>query len=205
MNRYDIIYADPPWKYGSGGARSGQYASLDYPSMTLDDLKALPVASWANDNAALFMWVTGSFISEALELGRTWGFRFIRVDKVWVKQASAGGRHGVVDPWGMTDCEYLLLFVRGKMCSHQVERNQFVSAPLSYPGKHSAKPHEFREMIERRFGDTIDQRPIKRLEMFAREASAGWDVWGNEAPGCVDLPLGANDNWPAQFAAKGKG
>lgn len=193
---FDVILADPPWMYSSRGARSGQFAELDYPVMTIQDIADLPVSSWANKDAALFMWVTGSFIADALFVGARWGFNFTRVDKVWVKQTAKGGRHGVVGPWGMTDAEYLLLFTRGKICSKQVQRNQFVVEPAAYPGIHSRKPAVFRQMIENRFPDDF-----KRLELFSREQVPGWTVVGNAIDGkdIREVLLGppANDNQQA--------
>lgn len=179
---YTVIYADPPWKYGSRGARSGRYGELDYSSMPMEELCALPVARLAAPNAALFMWVTGAFMMDAGRVGQAWGFKYIRVDKTWTKVTNKGGRHGVVGPWGMTDVEYLLLFTRGSICSRQEERNQFVAYSAAYTGKHSEKPSLFREQIERRFA-----RDVLRLELFARHKYPGWDVWGNEVPCDVGL------------------
>lgn len=195
---YDVLYIDPPWSYGSGGARSGEFAELDYPTMSVADLAALPIQPWCNKDCAMFMWVTGSFLTEALTIGEAWGFKFVRVDKVWVKKTSKGGRHAVVGPWGMTDAEFILLFVRGKMCGKQTQRNQFVVEVATYPGVHSRKPHIFRQMIEDRFGD------VKRLELFSRENVPGWTVIGNDIDGrdIRDVLAGAaNDNRPAEDAS----
>lgn len=197
---YDVLLIDPPWNYGSGGVRSGEFAELDYPTLTLDDLKALPVQQWCNPDCAMFMWVTGAFLTEALEIGKAWGFKFVRVDKVWVKKTAKGGRHGVVGPWGMTDAEFILLFVRGKMCSKQVQRNQFVVEAATYPGIHSRKPAIFRQMIEDRF-----PADMKRLELFSREQVTGWTVIGNDIDGRdirdVLAIFPANDNQPASGTA----
>lgn len=175
---FDVILADPPWQYGSRGARSGKFAELDYPTMTIEEIANLPVSKWAAKDAALFMWVTGSFLEDALTVGKSWGFNFTRVDKTWVKQTSKGGRHGVVGPWGMTDVEYLLLFTRGKICGKQAQRNQFVAQLAEYPGVHSRKPAIFRNMIEQRF-----HQDVKRLELFSREQVPGWTVIGNAIDG----------------------
>ena len=145
--KYQIIYADPPWHYGSKGIRGGKCGLLDYPTMRTPEICAMPVRDIAADNAALFMWTTGSFIPDALQIGEAWGFKFVRLDKTWIKVRSSGGHHGVPGPWGMTDCEHLFLFVRGSMCRNQVERNQRTSQVVEYPGKHSQKPAIFREQI----------------------------------------------------------
>nr|WP_186378526.1 MT-A70 family methyltransferase [Yersinia rochesterensis] len=177
---YDVIYADPPWQYGSKPNRG---VLLDYPTMPVSELCAMQVKSIASPNSALFMWVTGAMISEALIVGAAWGFKFIRIDKVWEKKKHTGSRHGVVGPWGMNDAEFLLLFTRGKVCGNQTERNQYTVYEEKYTGIHSGKPHFFREQIERRF------KNARRIELFARTSSTGWDVWGNQAPNATKLLL----------------
>jgi DNA (cytosine-5)-methyltransferase 1 len=171
---YDVIYADPPWQYGSRGPRSGQFAELDYETMTTDEIAALPVEQIAARDAALFLWFTGSFMPDALQVCEAWGFRFVRIDKVWAKTTAKGNRHAAVGPWGMSDCEFLLLGTRGRMCSRQAQRNQYVLCEEPYPGKHSEKPGVFRFGIEERFPDA------PRLELFARKRVPSWDAWGNE-------------------------
>ena len=178
---YQVIYADPPWQYGSGGARGGKFGALDYPTMATADICALPVSLIADDDAALFLWFTGSFMAESLTVATAWGFTPIRIDKVWAKKKPSGKPHGVVGPWGMSDAEFLLLAGRGSMCGEQAERGQYTMTEAVYPGRHSAKPEIFRQLIERRFPDA------RRVELFARQPAPGWDRWGNEVECSVQL------------------
>lgn len=183
--KYDIIYADPPWKYGSRGVRSGMYGKLDYSAMTTEEICALPVAGIAKDNCALFMWVTGSFMPDALQVGHAWGFSHVRIDTVWAKKKLSGKPHGVVGPWGMSDAEFIVLFVKGSMCSNQVgKRNQYVITAEEYPGTHSEKPKIFRDRIRSRFPESYD-----RIELFSRETNEGWHVWGNEVQSDISIGL----------------
>lgn len=184
--KYDIIYADPPWQYSSGGARGGKFDKLDYPTMSIKELKQLPVANISADDCALFMWVTSPFLAESVEIAKAWGFKYIRVDKVWSKKTTSGKPHAVCGPWGMTDVEFILLFTKGKICSKQrgVRNNLTLGEVVEavYPGKHSRKPDIFRNDILRRFPLTLN-----RLEMFAREKPLGWDVFGNEVSDSVEI------------------
>lgn len=174
--KYQVIYADPGWAYGSRGARGGWMGELDYTTSTIGALKELPVNGLAPKDAVLFMWTTASFMDQAILLGQAWGFRFIRVDKVWAKTKKSGKVHGVPGPWGFTDAEFIILFARGKMCSHQAVKNQkTVVWEEPYPGTHSEKPDCFRDMIKERFPD------MKKIEMFSRTISDGWDSWGDQA------------------------
>lgn len=188
--QFPLIYADPPWRYGSRGARGGWMGELDYQTMTIRDLMALPVADLAPKDGLLLMWTTGSFMMDAGDLGKAWGYPFVRVDRVWAKVKESGKPHGVPGPWGFTDAEFLLLFVRGKMHKSQAISNQRTMAwEQPYPGTHSAKPNSFRDDISTRFPG------LRSLELFSRNSAPGWESWGNEAPGGLDLfepadPLG---------------
>jgi len=183
MKKYSVIYADPPWKYGSKGPRSGKFAELDYSDMTIGDLCSMDVQSISEKDCSLHMWVTGSFIEDAMKVGKAWGFKFVRVDKVWNKKKASGKPHAPCGPWGMSDCEFILLFVKGSMCSKQKgKRNQYVGTDEEYTGKHSEKPSRFRDQIESRYIDGLN-----KLEMFARYPVAGWDVFGDEAPDTIKI------------------
>lgn len=184
--KYNVIYADPPWHFSSRGARSGRYGDLPYGDMKLKDLKAMRVADIAADDCALHMWAVGSMMEEAFALGRAWGFRPIRVDKVWCKKTCHGNKHAVVAPYGMNDVEFIILFGKGKICSEQEERNQYTTqyVDCEYPGEHSRKPDHFRQLIDARW-----PKEWPRIELFCRQAPEGWDTWGNEAPNGLDLAL----------------
>lgn len=174
-NTYNIIYADPPWRYGSKGCRSGQYGKLDYNDMTTGDIAGLPVSNLAADNSVLLMWFTGSFVHDAIIVCAAWGFNVVRIDTVWNKKTNRGKPHGVPGPWGMSDCEFILLGTKGKACGLQLgKRNMYTGQDVEYPGVHSRKPEHFYELIESRF------QPLPKIELFARQHRKGWDCWGNE-------------------------
>lgn len=174
--RFDIIYADPPWDYkgqlqhaGAGSSDTGG-AQRHYPTATLDDLKRLDVPSIAAENALLFMWATNPHLDQAIDLGKTWGFSWATVAFVWDKMRVNPGFYT------MSQCELCLVFKRGRIPTPRGARNvrQLVSAKR---GPHSAKPSEVRRRIEAMFPD------LRRIELFARTQAAGWDVWGLEANG----------------------
>ena len=172
--RFDIIYADPPWDYkgqlqhaGAGSSDTGG-AQRHYPTATLDDLKRLDVPSIAAENALLFMWATNPHLDQAIDLGKAWGFSWATVAFVWDKMRVNPGFYT------MSQCELCLVFKRGRIPTPRGARNirQLVSAKR---GPHSAKPPEVRRRIEAMFPD------LRRIELFARTQAAGWDVWGLEA------------------------
>jgi N6-adenosine-specific RNA methylase IME4 len=172
--KYNLINADPPWKYGSNGPRGGKFGALDYSNMTIADLKALPVQALSDNPCALLMWFTGSFAKEAIEVCEAWGFKFIRIDTVWEKIKKTGGKHAACGPWGMSNAEFVLLGTKGKACSMQKVRNQYVIQKACYTGVHSEKPESILELFDKRFGD------VPRLELFSRKHRQGWDCFGDE-------------------------
>lgn len=176
--KYDIILADPPWKYGSKGARSGKFGELDYSNMTTRDIAAMPIGDLANKDCALELWFTASFVEDAIEVCKAWGFKVVRIDMVWNKKYESGSPHAVCGPWGISDCEFVLLGTKGKACSMQEgKRNMYTGHDVKYPDRHSEKPEYFHKLIEKRFGDKT------RIEIFARDHRDGWDCFGDEVNG----------------------
>ena len=171
--RYSIIYADPPWDYkgqlqhaGPGSSDTGG-AERHFPTVTLRDLKELPVLEIAEPDALLFLWATSPHLDQAIDLGKAWGFDWATVAFVWDKQRVNPGFYT------MSQCELCLVFKRGRIPRPRGARNQrqLVS---ELRGRHSKKPIEVRQRIERMFPDQ------SKLELFARSPAEGWDVWGLE-------------------------
>ena len=177
--KYNIIYADPPWHYGSKSAinnSSGKTIkplNAHYNTMTLNQLKELPIKKITKEDTSCFMWVTDSHIDEALEILKSWGFKYKTIAFNWVKTTSKGNYCKNVAPWTMKSSEICLLGIKGKMTKYK-QVNNIESLVIAERTKHSRKPKEIRNRIELLFGN------LTRIELFAREKTEGWDVWGNE-------------------------
>ncbi len=168
--RYGVLYVDPPWDYkgqlqhaGPGSGDSGG-AVRHYPTMTLAELKRLPVETIAADGARLFLWATNPHLDQGIELGKAWGFAWSSVAFVWDKLRVNPGFYT------MSQCELCLLFHRGD--APPPEAPEIVREKRR---EHSRKPDGVRRRIERRFPDA------RRIELFARGAADGWDGWGLQA------------------------
>ena len=177
--KYNIIYADPPWHYGSKSAVNNTTGSAikplsdHYSTMSLQELKNMPIKNMTKDHAACFMWVTDSHIDEALEVLRSWGFAYKTIAFNWVKTTSKGNYCKNVAPWTMKSSEICLLGIKGRMTKYK-QANNIESLVIAQRTQHSQKPNEVRKRIENLFGD------LPRIELFARETAEGWDSWGNE-------------------------
>lgn len=149
-------------------------------------MAALPVANLADDHCLLVMWWVGSMPQEAIDLCRAWGFRLVNMNGfVWRKLT----KKKRIPVFGMgfatrAGSESALIGVKGKL-GRLINDKGTRAVIEAKVGRHSEKPHEFRQAIEKLCGD------VPRIELFAREAFPGWDCWGNQAP---DVPEPANDN-----------
>ncbi len=185
---FQLLYADPPWRtvLWSGAQRTPtQKAGEDhYATMSLDDLKAMPVATIAAKNAVLAMWVIGSHLDQALALGKAWGFTYVTDLFIWLKQRQLhpDQRDMFTDdvaplPIGMgkytrKQSETCLLFKRGK--GLRVLDHSVPGVIVEPKREHSRKPDRVYADLEKMFGY------FPRIELFTRTTREGWAVWGNQ-------------------------
>jgi N6-adenosine-specific RNA methylase IME4 len=179
--KYNIIYADPPWQFNSvksgGSMKSG--AAAHYSVMSLDQLKALDVAALCEKDCVLVMWYVSSQPQEALDLVKAWGFTLKNMNAfIWRKLSTNLIPHFGMGYWTRAGAECALIAVRGKPKAECRSIRQVRDEPI---GAHSEKPAIFRDDIVKLCGD------LPRLEMFARVAAPGWDVFGNEVDNSVHI------------------
>lgn len=175
--RYRIIYADPPWHFGSrrcSRPSTGEQVPLAYGTQTLRWIRELPVGDISLLNSVLFLWTTDAHLSSALEVMSAWGFGYKTVAFYWLKRTTRGKSVFVMGNWTNKSVEQCLLGIRGHPHAFLVRRDvrQLVEAERR---GHSRKPDEVRERIVWMFGDAGP-----RIELFARERHDGWDAWGDE-------------------------
>jgi N6-adenosine-specific RNA methylase IME4 len=176
---YEIILADPPWSYRDSANAGKRGAVHKYQTMSLPEICALNVTSLAAPDCLLALWWVPPMPAEALEVVEAWGFTLKTMKGfTWHKTTKHGKSHFGMGHWTRANTEDCLFAVRGKPKRANADVSQFIEAPH---GRHSAKPDEVRERLVRLMGD------VPRLEMFAREAIPGWDVWGNEVESTIEL------------------
>jgi N6-adenosine-specific RNA methylase IME4 len=170
---YSVLYVDAPWRYtnvNTGGSFTSGSVNK-YKTLSLAEIKELPIADLCTPNAVLAFWATVPLGEEPFQVIRSWGFTF-KTTFFWVKTGRLGmGQYfrGNVEP--------LMFAVRGKVKPFRLTKQRnFIELP---PLKHSAKPPWFRTLVE----DCTFELPGKRLEMFARDRMPGWDATGLEVDG----------------------
>jgi N6-adenosine-specific RNA methylase IME4 len=177
MKQYGIIYADPPWRYAYNGGQG--VAENHYPTMSIEEICALPVAELAAKDSALFLWATFPMLPEALRVITAWGFTFKTVAFVWLKlNKKALTWFCGMGFWTRSNAEICLFATRGKPKRQSKSIHQFIISPLE---SHSKKPDITRDRITALMGG------LPRVELFARQPTPGWDIWGNEVNSNITL------------------
>lgn len=167
--KYNIIYADPAWKYFESGHKN---QSNHYVTMTIDEICNLPVEQLADDNCILFLWVTYPILQEAFEVIKAWGFDYSTCGFCWVKKNKIADSWFFGNgAWTRANSELCLIATKGSITRLDASISQIIDEPID---EHSRKPSSVREKITRLVGE------LPRIELFSRESVNGWDFWGNQ-------------------------
>lgn len=173
-NKYNIIYADPPWAYKVWSDKGkGRSAESHYNTMSKESIQNLPINKISADNAVLFLWIIPPCLEEGIELIHKWGFEYKTFGFTWVKLNKKKPTPFLgMGYYTRANAEICLLATKGKplkRLSHAIP--QLVVSKIR---EHSRKPDEVPLRIVELFGD------LPRIELFARCDRDGWDFWGNE-------------------------
>lgn len=173
--RYNLIYADPPWKQSKGGKKSVRANSsgkpLDYPVCSLEEIKQhlTQADSITEGDTVLFLWTIDKYLFKAQEMAESLGYK-LHARMIWDKvngiPAAFTVRYGH---------EYLLYMYKGKLTPvAREERGKIHTVFREQSRRHSQKPEIAYQIIERLYPDA------KKIELYARCQRSGWDCWGNE-------------------------
>jgi N6-adenosine-specific RNA methylase IME4 len=166
--RWPLLFADPPYRYEHPTFGSSRDIEEHYPTMTLEEICALPVAQIAADDALLFLFVPPPILEQAFEIGRRWSFQY-RTGLVWDKISIGMGNYV------RQQHEHLLIFRRGDFPTPDPALRP-PSIFRARRGEHSQKPNAAYELIERMYPG------LPRIELFLRgKPRPGWQGWGNQA------------------------
>jgi N6-adenosine-specific RNA methylase IME4 len=163
--KYQVIYADPPWKYGNSMPEYFSEQANHYPLMSIEDICNLPVKEISDKNAVLFLWVTSPILEESFEVIKAWGFEY-KTSFIWDKIKHNMGHYSSVRH------EILLLCIKG---SYPIQNKKLYDSVLSEERtEHSKKPVFYYEMIEYLYPNS------NKIELFSRSERKGWRVYGNQ-------------------------
>src|ERR1041384_7521366 len=173
---YSTILADPPWQFQN---RTGKVAPEHkrlkrYHTMTLDQIRAMPVFDHANEKSHLYLWIPNALLAEGLAVMSAWGFTY-KSNIVWHKIRKDGGPDGRGVGFYFRNVTELILFgVKGKNARTLSPGRRQVNYLATRKREHSRKPDEQYEIIE-------SCSPGPFIELFARGTRPNWTTWGQEA------------------------
>ena len=177
MTKFKTILADPPWDYKD---QLDPTRHKPYSTLTVSQIKEIPIKELADEEAHLYLWVTNAFLREGLEIMEAWGFEYSNVIP-WIKFTKSTSRLHFGMGRDFRNCTELLLFgVRGKLRTLTRNTRNIIMAPR--PDLHSKKPTRAYTLIEK-------NSPPPRLELFARNKREGWEVWGNEVESTIKIDI----------------
>lgn len=174
--KYKTILADPPWRFQN---RTGKIAPehkrlARYRTLSLDEIKEMPVEQIAEETSHLYLWVPNALLPDGLEVMKAWGFQY-KTNLIWEKTRKDGGQDGRGVGFYFRNVTEILLFgVRGKNVRTLSPARSQVNLIRSMKREHSRKPDEIIGLIEA-------CSPGPYIELFARGDREGWDMWGNQA------------------------
>jgi len=177
--KYKIIYADPPWIYRDKALAGNRGAGCKYNVMNIIDIAKIDIKEICDKDCILFLWVTMPKLNEVFDLIKSWGFEYKTVAFTWVKNnKKANSFFWGMGRWTRANAELCLLATRGSPKRINAGIHSIVNTPIE---RHSQKPDEVRKRIVQLCGD------IPRIELFARQQTEGWDVWGDEIENSIEL------------------
>ena len=183
MEKYNVILADPPWSYDDKAHAGKRGVEYQYSTMTPKQIRMLPVESICATDCALFLWTTMPQVEVALSVLRAWGFTYKTVAFTWIKRTKNWKLAWGMGSWTRANPEMVLLGVKGKPKRIGKGVHSVVEAKVR---EHSRKPDEVRGRIVELVGD------VPRVELFAREKTEGWSVWGDEVENDFEFRSGAD-------------
>lgn len=181
-NKYDIIYADPPWSYYNDMSVDVDCTTVrgmrrpPYPVLSSKDIMAIPVQRIAKADSILFIWTTDYHLRKCMDVIEAWGFTYKTIGFVWAKKNKQGNQCSMMGAYTKkSGCEICLIATRGKG-AHKLVQNHKVNSFIEYPRQeYSKKPDVVRDSIIALVGSHR-----RCIELFARQQYDGWDCWGND-------------------------
>lgn len=171
--KYNIIYADPPWRYNTWRAGQGT-AERHYPTMKVEKIIEMKdtIKNISEKDCILFIWVTFPCLLDGLKVIKEWGFKYKTCGFNWIKRNKVSDTWFFgLGHWTRANSEICLIATKGTIKRKSNKVSQIIDTHIE---EHSKKPDIVRNKIIELVGD------MPRIELFARQTVDGWDCWGNE-------------------------
>jgi len=163
--KYRCIVVDPPWdikKIERQNIHQGK--SLDYPTMSIDEIKDIKLPT--SENCHLWLWTTQKYLPVAFDVLDHWGFKYV-FTMTWRK-------NGGFQPFGLPqyNSEFCIFGRMGKL--DFLSTKNFFTCFNAKRREHSRKPDEFYDLVNR-------VSPSPRIDYYSREEREGFDQFGKQS------------------------
>ena len=166
--KYDVILADPPWKFATWDGCNAKI-TRHYPTQCGAWIASLPVAEIAEKDCLLWLWATQAQLHQAIDMMRAWGFEF-KSAGAWAKRTRTDSSWQFGTGFLLrSSAEFFLLGTRGHPRSAAKNIRNLIVAPVR---EHSRKPDQQYEILESMFPKA------SKVELFAERGRKGWTSWG---------------------------
>lgn len=171
--KYNIIYADPPWKYNTWRDGEGT-AEKHYKTVKVEEIINMKdtIKKISEKDCILFIWITFPCLLDGIKVIKEWGFKYKTCGFNWIKRNKVSDTWFFgLGHWTRANLEICLLATKGAIKRKSNKVSQVIDTHIE---EHSKKPAIVRDKITELVGD------LPRIELFARQTSEGWDSWGDE-------------------------
>lgn len=171
--KYNIIYADPPWKYNTWRDGEGT-AEKHYKTVKVEEIINMKdtIKKISEKDCILFIWITFPCLLDGIKVIKEWGFKYKTCGFNWIKRNKVSDTWFFgLGHWTRENSEICLLATKGAIKRKSNKVSQVIDTHIE---EHSKKPAIVRDKITELVGD------LPRIELFARQTSEGWDSWGDE-------------------------
>lgn len=179
--KYNTIVIDPPWDISMAGHMLNHTwkEELPYKTMTLEEIKQMPIGQIANIGCHVYCWTTNKMLKQTFDVLESWDVNF-HLCLVWTKNSGIAPCLGYVFA-----TEFCLLGFYGKPMQkfNSMGKVNWLNLKQNSQGKHSSKPDEFYKLIEQ-------MSPAPRIDIFARKRHTGFDAWGDQVESDIQTSLG---------------
>jgi N6-adenosine-specific RNA methylase IME4 len=172
---YRVATCDVPWPYEPNDQDPAHRGMWPFPTMSIDQLCAMPIASLMHDDSIMWFWTTNFHMRHAFKILDAWGFHQTPTILTWAKDRA----NPAWAFWLRGQTEHCIMAMRGKPVVQLSKESTLLLAPVRKPL--GAKPVEFYQLVE-----SLCPAP-RYLDVFSRyRHSERWDCYGDQAPPAME-------------------
>jgi N6-adenosine-specific RNA methylase IME4 len=172
MFGFDLIMADPPWRFETWSEKGeGKSPQKHYRTMAIEEIAGFPVGDLARtDGCLLWLWCTAPMLPQQLAVMKRWGFKYVTMG-CWAKRTKHD--KAAFGP-GYVLRSSAEPFVLGKIGEPLVVSKSVRNLVSGQVREHSRKPEAAYLAAESLMPHA------RKVELFSRANRPGWLAFGDQ-------------------------